>query len=261
MELPTKFMQQILLKTRPKNEVHMLIVMNKSTHGEHLSQPLQTNNKQFKIAVTFLTGYNGIFNVTDKNNIFHFIKSITDKGGYIQIKIPNSVYKLENLNNEIKRLIIQEEHYTEVDYPFTIKPKFSTLGSFIKISTKGPVITFMPDDSIGDLLGFIKTTLYEEYNLSPNPVGILSFDNIFLECDTVQGMIFGGKTSRIIHKFTVDVDPGYKFIEKFRGGVLWFMMECNDFISSNCFKLKNENNQKVSFNGQTITFRLSIKEF
>ena len=37
--------------------------MDKSTHEEHLSQPLQTNNKQFKIAVTFLSGYNGIFNV------------------------------------------------------------------------------------------------------------------------------------------------------------------------------------------------------
>ena len=57
--------------------------MDKSTHEEHLSQPLQTINKQFKIAVTFLTGYNGIFNVTDKNNKFYFLKSITDESGYI----------------------------------------------------------------------------------------------------------------------------------------------------------------------------------
>ena len=38
--------------------------MDESTHEEHLSQPLQTNNKQYQRAVTFLTGYNGIFNVT-----------------------------------------------------------------------------------------------------------------------------------------------------------------------------------------------------
>ena len=50
----------------------MLIVMDKPTHEEHLSQPLQTNNKQFKIAVTFLTGYNGIFNVTNSNNKFFY---------------------------------------------------------------------------------------------------------------------------------------------------------------------------------------------
>ena len=48
MELPSKFLEQIDFKTRPKVEEHMLNVMNKSTHEEHLSQPLQTNNKQFK---------------------------------------------------------------------------------------------------------------------------------------------------------------------------------------------------------------------
>ena len=42
----------------------MLIVMDESTHGESLFQPLQTNNKQIKIAVIFITGYNAIFIVT-----------------------------------------------------------------------------------------------------------------------------------------------------------------------------------------------------
>ena len=85
MELPSKLLEQIAYNTRSRIEEHMLIVMDKSTHEEHLSQPLQTNNKQFKIAVTFLTGYNGIFNVTDKNNKFYFMKSISDEDGYIQI--------------------------------------------------------------------------------------------------------------------------------------------------------------------------------
>ena len=234
--------------------------MDKSTHEEHLSQPLQTNNKQFKIAVTFLTGYNGIFNVTNENNKVHFIKSITDKDGNIIITIPPGAYEIESLNNEIKRIIIDEEHYTEANYPFSIKPNFSTLGSIIDISTQVPVITFVPDDSIRDLLGFNKTTIFEEYNLSPNPVDILSFDNIFLECSIAQGIIFRGKRSGMIHNFTMDVDPGYKYIEKIRGGVKWYMMESKDIISSICFKLKNEHGNLVSFNGQSITFRLSIKE-
>ena len=56
----------------------MLIIMDKRTHEEHLSQPLQTTNKQFNIAITFLTGYNGIFNVTNTNNKFYFTTSIND---------------------------------------------------------------------------------------------------------------------------------------------------------------------------------------
>ena len=233
--------------------------MDESSHEEHLFQPLQTNNKHFKIAVTFLTGYNGIFNVTTENNKFYFLKSITDDD-HIQITIPPGAYEIESLNNEIKRIIIDEEHYTEANYPFSIKPNFSTLGSIIEISTQGPVITFRPDDSMGDLLGFNKTMIFEEYNLSPNPVDILSFDNIFLECNIAKGMIFRGKRSGIIHNFTMDVDPGYKYIEKFRGGVQWYMMESKDIISSICLKLKNEKGNLVSFNGQSVTFRLSIKE-
>ena len=83
MELPSKLLEQIAYNTRPKIEEHMLIVMDQSTHEEHLSQPLQTNNKQYKIGVTFLTGYDGIFNITNSNIKFCFIKSITDKDGYI----------------------------------------------------------------------------------------------------------------------------------------------------------------------------------
>ena len=70
------------------------------------------------------------------------------------------------------RKIIDEQHFTEVDYPILIKPNFSTLRSNIEISTQGSVITFVPDDRMGDLLGFNRTTIYEEYNLSPNPVDI-----------------------------------------------------------------------------------------
>ena len=70
MELPNKLLEQIAFNTRPKIEEHMLIIMNKSTHEEHLSQPLHTNNKQFKTTVTFLTGYHGIFNVTNKKTNF-----------------------------------------------------------------------------------------------------------------------------------------------------------------------------------------------
>ena len=260
MELPSKLLEQLAFNTRPKIEEHMLIVMDKSTHEEHLSQPLQTNNKQFKIAITFLTGYNGIFKIRKENNKFYFKKTITNEDGFIKIPIPPGAYEIESLNNEIRRIIIDEGHYTESNYPFTIKPNFSTLGSIIEISPQGPIISFMFDDSRRDLLGFNARTLYEEYTLSNNPVDILSFDNIFIECNIAQGIIFKGKRSGIIHNFTMDVDPGYKYIETFRGGVLYYMMESKDVISSICFKLKNENNQLVSFNGQSITFRLSIKE-
>ena len=260
MELPSKLLEQIAFNTRPKIEEHILITMEKSIHEEHLSQTLQTNNKQFKLAITFLNTYNGTFNVSDSNNKFYFTKSITDDNHYIMISIPPGSYEIEALNDEIKRVNINDGHFNEENYPFFIKPNFSTLGSIIEISNEKSAISFKASDSIGSLLGFIKRTIYEEYNLSDNPVDILSFYNIFIECDIARGMMFKGKRSGIIFNFTMDVSPGYKYIHKVRGGNQWFMMESKDVISSICFKIKNENGDLVSFNGQSVTFRLSIKE-
>ena len=64
---------------------------------------------------------------------FFFAKPITDKDGFIQFTIPPGAYEIESLNNEIRSIIIDEEHFTEANYPFTIKPNFSTLGSIIDV--------------------------------------------------------------------------------------------------------------------------------
>ena len=177
MELPSKLLEQIAYFTGSKIEEHMLIVMDKSTHEEHLAQPLQTIKKQFKVAVTFLSVYNGIFNVTNSNNKFYFKKSITNRDDFIKIKIPPGAYEIESLNDEMKRIIIDEEHFTESDYPFHIKPNLSTLGIIVEIRSLGPlqglIISFVFKDSIGKLLGFDETILYKEYNISSNPVNIL----------------------------------------------------------------------------------------
>ena len=73
-------------------------------------------------------------------------------------------------------------------------------------------------------------------------------------------MTFKDRRSGKIRNPTVDVMPGYKYIEKVRGGVQWFLMESKNIISSISFEIKNGNGNLVSFNGQSITFRLSIKE-
>ena len=113
------------------------------------------------------------------------------------------------MNNEIKRIIFDEEFYTEANYPFTIETNFSNLGSIVQISPQGPIIGFVFDDSIGNLLGLNETIFWEEYNTSPNPVEIISLDNIFTENDIANGMIFKSKRTGMIFNFTLDVNPGY----------------------------------------------------
>ena len=142
MELPSKSLEQIAFNTRPRREEHILVVMDKSIPEEKLAQPLETNIKQFKIAVTFLTGYNGRFNITNKSNKSFFAKSISDD--FIHITIQTGAYELESLNDEIKRIINNRGIYNEEKYPVLFQPSFSTLGSNIEISEQGPLVGFFP---------------------------------------------------------------------------------------------------------------------
>ena len=45
MELPGQFLEQIVSNSRPKIDEHMLVVVDKSTLEEYLSQSLQTDDK------------------------------------------------------------------------------------------------------------------------------------------------------------------------------------------------------------------------
>ena len=65
MALQIKLLEQIGFITRFKVQEHMLVVLNKSTQENSLSQTLQTKKKQIKITIRFLTGYNGIFKITN----------------------------------------------------------------------------------------------------------------------------------------------------------------------------------------------------
>ena len=50
----------------------------------------------------------------------------------------------------------------------------------------------------------------------------------------------------------MSVSPGFKYVCRFKGGLQWYMMESEDVISNVSFKLKNEKNQVISFNGKII---------
>ena len=144
----------------------------------------------------------------------HLLKKILFK-----FFIPPGAHELESMNDESKRIIIAKGHYTEAEYPFLITANFKTLGSIIEKKPKGAKIGFVFDDSLRNLLGFRETMLFKGYNLSNNLVDILSFDNIFLGCDVAKGMLFKSKRYGIFHNWTMIVNPGYKYVKKFPGGV------------------------------------------
>ena len=111
------------------------------------------------------------------------------------------------------------------------------------------MIGFEIDDSMRNLLGFHETILFKVYNISPNPVDIISFGNIFIETDIAKRMFFKGKRTGIIHKFAMNGNPVYEVVECFAAGFFWYMMVTEDVISRVFLTLKIENGNLVPFNG------------
>ena len=87
--------------------------------------------------------------------------------------------------------------------------------------------------------------MYKEFNLSTNPVDILSFDKFFLECDIAKGKLFKCKRNGINQNWTMTVDPEYNCVENFAGGNTWYMTQTKDVISSSSFKLKIEKKKQI----------------
>ena len=99
---------------------------------------------------------------------------------------------MESLSDEIEGNKFKKGCFTPELYPFKITPNFSTLGGFIEIKPNfiGSGISFLHDDSRREFLRFDSVVIYDQYNLSHNPVEILSFDNMFMETNIAQGMTF-----------------------------------------------------------------------
>ena len=75
-------------------------------------------------------------------------------------------------------------------------------------------------------------------NITHHLIPSIFYDLIkFFKCDIAQGKILREKRIGKLHNFTMDVNPGYNYVEKIRGGVQWHMMGSKDFISSICFEL------------------------
>ena len=187
MELLTKLSEQIVFKAKRVIKELRLIVLVESTDEEILYQPLQTNNHWFEFPVSFLTGYNGVFNITNKMIEVSFTTSYIDDC-FILIIILSGVHELASLNDEIKRIFNEDGYFTEENDPIVVEPENSTLGSTIgrKTILIGSQVGFTPDDTLRDFSGFEPVVLYEKENLSCHSFDIFSFDNSLHQTDTAQ---------------------------------------------------------------------------
>ena len=107
-----------------------------------------------------------------------------------------------------------------------------------------------------DNLGYNPVVLCEKFNLSPNTVDILCFHSFFIQTNIAIGMHFKCSQTGNIHKFTINVNLGYEYMNKNKRRFQLYVLEYKEFRSNVSFKYKTENGNVVPFNSQSTPFRL-----
>ena len=93
------------------------------------------------------------------------------KNGFNQTTIQLGAYEIESLDDEYKKIIFEESHFTDVNYTSTIQPNFSTVGSPSEIFRQEPLFSFLIQATFHHLTIFFSnvTSLKERFSKVKDP--------------------------------------------------------------------------------------------
>lgn len=210
-------------------------------------------DKMWEAALLDLTTYNSIPNVVEGiNNKLHYYKKKDNKGIYSGIEeytFPTGSYEIDDINNLIQKNLGKDN--------ITISGNNNTMKTEI---TSKFHLDFTKDHSIGELLGFSKSTKILEANkihTGDKTVTILKVNTIDITCNIIQGSYRNGENRHILHTFYPSVPPGFKLIE--RPHNLVYLPLNTSYISDIVLNILDQDGNIVDFRGEPITVRLHIR--
>lgn len=206
--------------------------------------PIFLDEGDYVLGLLNFESYNSIPNVTKINGSFHL-------KGRKPIKLPEGAYEIKEINEYIQtQLNSAEKEFVE------IRANNSTMKTLIK-STKQ--IDFTPKDSIGKLLGFeSKKYNPNEWHLSEHVAKIIAVNSLLIYCNISAASYKNGKPTHIIHQFFPRVPPGFKIVECPNPVV--YLPANTKQITNITVKILDQDENLVSFHGETITVGLHLKK-
>jgi hypothetical protein len=127
------------------------------------------------ISVILGNEYNSFPNITEENNK---LKYSTDSETSWKIITLNTSYELTVINDEIQRLMINNDDYDKENNTFyiNITANISTLRSIIEITNQSYQIDFDVSNSIGSTLGFHPIIIHRGYNECQEIVNVMKIN-------------------------------------------------------------------------------------
>jgi len=205
-KLDIDYLKDIAHNTSRHHDFSILLTSNTSDFTTNIYPPIQLDD-DWQVGLMNFSVYNNIQNITAKNNIFKY--SIDSGVSWTTITLTPGSYEIDSINSEINRLMT-----INGDTGITISANTITLGSVVDIKPAATRVDFTVAYSLAPLLGFNSVILTAGYNVSPNPVDIITINQILVNCDMIGNSYLNNSPFPAICSFPINVNTGERFTEQ-----------------------------------------------
>jgi hypothetical protein len=247
------------LSLKPKQSISIVLSSNTTDFTtKFIPQIYLDKDEKYEMALVRLETYYSFPNIDNTNNVFKY--SPNKGNNWYTIVIPEGTYEINQVNDEIHRLMKLNNHWdsTSNEGYISIEPNFATLKAKIRITHSDYIVDFNVTNSIRSTLGYDAVQIGEGYHEGDKPVNILSINSILVNCSIIGGSYVGGSKQPTIYSFFPDVEPGMKIIEKPTS--LVYLPVFTDIISNIRIWLTDQNGRILNLRGENVTIRFEIRQ-
>jgi len=242
-----------------KDSFSLILNSNHTDFTIDYSPPIELKqDKIYEMALVNLETYYSFPNIDKTNNIF---KYSIDKGtNWFEIEIPEGSYELNQINDELFRIMKSRKHYDIKNNKsfINIGANLATLKCVIQINDPNYQIDFSHKRSMKLLLGYDKKVISNPYNEGTYTVNILTINSILVECSIIEGSYLDSTKEPIIYSCFPKCLPGEKIIETPRN--LIYLPFIYNTIYNIAIKLKDNHGNLLNLRGETISIRFHLRE-
>jgi len=204
-------------------------------------------DKKYELALVSLETYYSYPNVYSANNKFVY----SNDGGHSwkEHRIPTGSYEVSDISDYIKSFVGSNA--------IEILPNLNTLKCRLQINDPKYKVSFAPDGTLRDLLGF-QARIYDKSEEGEKTVDILSLNSILVHCDIVGGSYVNGQAYPTIYSFFPNVAPGSKIVEV-PHNLVYLPVTRNILRNIRVWLTTQNPDELLNLRGETVTVRLHLK--
>jgi len=243
------YLKDIAHNTNRHHNFSILLTSNTSEFTTNIYPPIQLDD-DWQVGLMTFSVYNNIQNISAKNNVFKY--SVDGGVTWTTITLTPRSYEVDTNNSEINQLMT-----VNGDTGITISANTITLGSVVDIKPAATRVDFTVANSLASLLGFGSVVFTTGYNVPPNPVDIITINQILVNCDIIGNSYLNNSPFPAIYSFQINVNTGERFTEQ-PSNIVYFPVVIF-LVDSIKLGVSDQDGNSINLGGQNLVARLHFK--